>query len=340
MVYDRTFVYEFISLAKPDTLALIFSLMAVAKLIEGSGYLAKLSKFFVSFFRSSSVTLVITSLLSGLFASVIMNDAALFFAVPLAVAIATRTGISKFKAAAVVTAGVNVGSALTPIGNPQNILIWKHFGIGFLDFIVRMFPYVAASMAIIVTYSLLLVRRHSKSPSVPPPVVTRKDMLAAGVALLLLNVVMANYGLVFYALAITLVVTTAVQYELVLNLDLPLLLSFMLMFASLGKISRLIPTDPISSWVSSPLATYFLTAGLSQVISNVPATIVLENHVRDWLPLTIGANIGGCGVIIGSLANVITLRLVGGGLRDLHKYMLPLFAVLLLLNAALIILLT
>ncbi len=337
IIYDHSFAYEFISLSKPETLALIISLMVVAKLVEESGYLTRLSDILITSLNSSVFSLVITSIASGLLASIIMNDAALFFAVPLAISIATRSGINRFKAAAVVTAGVNIGSALTPIGNPQNILIWKHFGIGFLDFVTGMLPYVAASMALLTTYSFLIMRKHNRGLSPPPPVLARVDMLVAGIALLILNVAMAIFGMIFYALVITLVVATVVQYELVLNLDLPLVFSFMLMFASLSKISELIPAGVASLWTSTPLSIYLFSAGLSQAISNVPAAIVLEDHVSNWLPLAVGVNIGGCGLIIGSLANIITLRLVGGGIKELHKYMIPLFLMLLLLNALLMI---
>ena len=67
---------------------------------------------------------------------------------------------------------------------------------------------------------------------------------------------------------------------------------------------------------------------LSQIISNVPATILLVYHVKDWIMLTISVNLGGLGLASGSLANIITIRLGRINLRDFHKYTLPYFTLL------------
>ena len=120
----------------------------------------------------------------------------------------------------------------------------------------------------------------------------------------------------------------------------PLIFTFMLMFASFNELSRLIPTAVLDHVLLSPISTYLFSIGLSQLISNVPATLIIENHVNNWIPLAVGTNVGGCGVITGSLANLITIRLTRCCLSEFHRYALPIFLMITVLNSILIVFLT
>lgn len=76
---------------------------------------------------------------------------------------------------------------------------------------------------------------------------------------------------------------------------------------------------------------FVFSALLSQAISNVPATITLLGHVSSWLPLALGVNIVSVGLVTGSMANLITLRLAGLDINKFYRYFIPFFAALLAL---------
>ncbi len=98
------------------------------------------------------------------------------------------------------------------------------------------------------------------------------------------------------------------------------------MFADFRGIASLIRFNyPL---LGSALGIVVISSLLSQLVSNVPATILLIDSVSRWDTLAVGVNLGGTGFILGSLANVITIRLGGVSLKDFHRYELPYFLVL------------
>ncbi|RLG83267.1 MAG: hypothetical protein DRO39_08655 [Thermoprotei archaeon] len=104
------------------------------------------------------------------------------------------------------------------------------------------------------------------------------------------------------------------------GLDIPLLAVFALMFLDFGELATLLH-NLLNPFLTSPLITMLVAVTLSQAISNVPATIILSSAPRKlWRYIAIGVNLGGTGFILGSLANLILLRLTRVGLRDYHRY--------------------
>lgn len=105
------------------------------------------------------------------------------------------------------------------------------------------------------------------------------------------------------------------------------------MFVDFGEISFL----PSHAGVVSQLSGRTLllaSALLSQAISNVPATITLMGRAQDWRCLLLGVNVGGLGLVSGSLVNLISVRLGGARTRDLHRYSVPAFVAALIVCLA------
>lgn len=107
------------------------------------------------------------------------------------------------------------------------------------------------------------------------------------------------------------IVLLAVKRDAVLKIDWLLLLIFVLMFVVLRTAAALpVVHDTIANaQLDSPLRVYAAGALLSQVISNVPAAILLSEFTHDWRALAFGVSVGGFGFAIGSLANLIAVRL-------------------------------
>ncbi len=318
-------------------IALITSLLLVSRGIEASGVFTSLSIRLITLSRGSLPTLItLIILITASSAALVMNDTSLFIYVPLVLTLSRVLGINKALLATLVTIAANVGSSLTPIGNPQNIIIWQHYGISFTGFIVKLAPFTALGMTLLITYSLILCRRlgiSEYSLTKPPMVRINYPLLITSSSLLIANLLLAHLGMHYFALLVTTLLLLVIRREVVLRADYPLIVIFILMFADFRGISSIIRFN--SSLLSNCLVIIIASSLLSQLVSNVPATILLLDSVSRWGALAVGVNLGGTGFILGSLANVITIRLGGVSLREFHKYELPYF--LALMSATLVL---
>jgi Na+/H+ antiporter NhaD/arsenite permease-like protein len=209
---------------------------------------------------------------------------------------------------------VNAGSLLTPVGNPQNILLWNRSGQSFLHFIAQMTPLALVTMAalLIVTWisfpSHSLKKKESQSQST-----FSKPLLISCVVLYLLFIACVDLGFARYGLVAVLVGFLVMSRQVLLRIDWPLILVFITMFVDVRLIVGLgALQQALGSIAGLPdYGHYLLGLGLSQVISNVPATILLVNYVPANALLAYAVNAGGFGLVIGSLANLIALRMSG-----------------------------
>ncbi|MEO7937976.1 MAG: SLC13 family permease [Burkholderiaceae bacterium] len=209
---------------------------------------------------------------------------------------------------------VNAGSALTPIGNPQNLFLWHLSNVSFGAFIWHMLPLVVLLLVALLLLTLCTFR--------PRPVQAHDALKTTALDLPLLGISLGLYlpfliatdlhhagGAVVAVLGVFLVLRPRVLAQL----DWGLLLVFVLMFVDLRLLAGLpIVRESMQSLGLHQQSHLYLAAiGASQLISNVPATIALVEYSRDWRVIAYGVNVGGFGFMVGSLANLIALRLSG-----------------------------
>ncbi|WP_240921900.1 SLC13 family permease [Thermococcus sp. ES12] len=319
------------------SLALITSLILVSKGLELSGVFTRLSIRLISLSGGSERKLMLLLIpIIALSSAVIMNDTAMLVFIPLVVITARLAGINTARAVTLSAIAANVGSALTPIGNPQNIIIWNAYGISFLGFVRAMLLPVGIWLAVLLLFTLT-IREGPVSIGRLPPVAVKRRLFVASFGLLVSDVILAEAGRGLWTLPLTLVVLLIAGREALLGFDWALVLTFALIFVDFGEVARLISLSGMEFPVDG-VGLLFASAGMSQVISNVPATVVLVSSGRpDWLPLALGVNIGGTGIIVGSLANLIALRISGIGMADFHRFSIPYF--LLALGVSILIIL-
>lgn len=309
---------------------MIIALLTVSRGIEFSGAFSRVAPKVISVSGGSPARLVtLIALVVALSSAVIMNDTAMFIFVPLVVTISRLTRMDRVKAVVMTVIAANVGSALTPIGNPQNIIIWRRYGLTPHEFVAGMAPYVAAWLALLVMLVLLTHKEEGRIAALPMPRVKVKGaLLTSSVALLILNVVLAQAGQPLIGLAVTFATLALVGREAILSLDVPLILIFALIFVDFQEVSHIIMKAGVLNTSSfNPVPMALVAALLSQVVGNVPATVMLisASPSPPWLPLAVGVNAGGTGAVIGSLANLIAVRIAGIRLRDFHRYSAPFF---------------
>ncbi|ASJ13904.1 anion transporter [Thermococcus radiotolerans] len=312
------------------SLALITSLILVSKGLELSGIFTRLSIGLISLSGGSERKLMLLLIpIIALSSAVIMNDTAMLVFIPLVVITARLAGINTARAVTLSAIAANVGSALTPIGNPQNIIIWNTYGLSFLGFVGAMLLPVTLWLVLIVLFTLT-IRERPISIERLPPVAIKTRLFAASLFLLIGDILLTETGRPLWTLPLTLLVLLILGREALLGFDWALVLTFAFIFVDFGEVARLISG---SSWLpSGGLVLLLASAGLSQLISNVPATVVFIGSRPEWFPLALGVNLGGTGIIIGSLANLIALRISGIGIRDFHRFSIPYFLVALVVS--------
>lgn len=240
------------------------------------------------------------------------NDVALFVVVPLMVSLRALTPLPFRRLVIVVALAVNAGSVATPLGNPQNLFLWQLSGVSFGRFVVTLGPLAIALMALLLVLTACAFRAKPLDLSgdvVAIPVQRLHALIAAVLFAAFVLLADAHHPLPgLLAVAIVLLVA---KRDAVLKIDWLLLLIFVLMFVVLRSAAALpVIHDTIAhANLDSPLRIFAAGAVLSQGISNVPAAILLSEFTHDWRALAFGVSVGGFGFAIGSLANLIAVRL-------------------------------
>ena len=298
------------------TLAILFSLMTVMAGLRRQGVFDRLGRGLLA--RTRGVLPLVLVLIGLCFfgSMVITNDVALLTFVPFAFVVLDGLGPAArqrlaLPVVAMQTLAANLGSMLTPIGNPQNLYLYGKSGMTLSDFFRLMLPYTAASLALLVLWAALLCRRE-RSPAAlslstePSDWDRRRVALHLGLFVLCLLAVarLLPYGAVCLAV---LLAALAVDRPALKQVDYSLLLTFAAFFVFIGNLGRL---PAFSSWLASILAgREVLVAVLaSQITSNVPAALLLSGFTDNVPALIVGTNLGGLGTLIASMASLISYR--------------------------------
>ena len=310
---------EYISYIDFRTLAILFCLMGVMSGLQKTGVFqwvaqALLGK--VKTARQLAWILVLLCFFSGM---AVTNDVALITFVPFTFIVLDLIGAEARKQLLVPvvtlqTVAANLGSMLTPIGNPQNLYLYGKAGLSLSSFVLLMLPYTLVSILLVMLWSAVQTRKYNAPIAVSfsehVRLADKKIQLAVYLLLFaadLLTVARAiPYGL---ALLITIIGILLADRSIFARLDYSLLLTFVGFFVFIGNMGRLpVFHDFLQRIVSgSELLT---GAAASQGISNVPAALLLSGFTDNLAPLIIGVNIGGLGTLIASMASLISYKLV------------------------------
>lgn len=305
-------------------LALLFGLMLVVAGFQSIGFFRYLGDRLLakaSCTRHLCLLLVFLCFFSSM---LITNDVALLTFVPFAVMLFAMAGEAKLLIPVVVlqTIAANLGSMLTPIGNPQNLYLYSTYAFSPADFVLHMLPLSALSAGLLLLCSILLPNRplaapasQNSSPTVKIPAVHK----LIAYTLLFLVCLLCVFRLISWPimLGILICVVFFLDRKLFRSIDYFLLLTFVCFFLFIGNMQRI---PAISDLLRSLITGRELLLGalFSQCISNVPAAILLSGFTDQALPLLYGVNVGGLGTLIASLASVISYRLYSGS-RNARK---------------------
>ena len=266
---------------------------------------------------------------TALLSMVLTNDVSLFLIVPLTLAIGGMSNLPVLRMVVLEALAVNAGSTLSPIGNPQNLLLWQHSQLPFLHFTLAMLPAAAVMFVLVAAFTWLWLPRDRielASDKIDGQVSSRRLGVWSILALLAM-VLLMEYHHAPLGAVLMLVLFALLARSSLARIDWLLLLTFAAIFLGLGHLAELPQVRHALDQLdfSQPITLYVSGIITSQLISNVPATVLLLDRTTDAIALAVAVNVGGFGLAVGSLANLIALRLANQprGLRQLQLVSIP-----------------
>jgi Na+/H+ antiporter NhaD/arsenite permease-like protein len=312
-----------------DTLTLLLGMMIVVAHLRLSGFLSWVTAFVTRRVHRSLMLLVAITTIAGVLSAFLVNDAICLVLTPLVIDLTRSSRGNPVPYLLAVAMASNAGSTATITGNPQNMMIGSLSHIGYADFAAVLSPVALVGLVLTIVLIAIFHRRDvagragldiaSQTPGIDRMMVFRA---LAGTAILLVLLFAgqppAKAAIVIGAL---LLLTRRVRSERVYaEIDWSLLLMFAGLFIIVAGAERTLLTADVVAAVdrlhldSVPILSAS-TAILSNLVSNVPAVLVLKpviKTLRDqhtaWLTVAMASTLAGNFTVIGSIANLIVVQ--------------------------------
>lgn len=299
---------EYLGYYDIKTLVCLFSVLAVVFALRDAELFSVLSQRLVRTFhtvRSVAAAMVVITMFGSM---LLTNDTALLTFLPLSWFVLRTTGQEKHGALLFVlqNCAANLCGMITPFGNPQNLYLFSFYNISIGEFLLIMLPPFLLSALLILACCLVFPKEELEIPETVSEINRRRAveyiLLFCLAVSMVLRVVPYGVG----AAVITGCLLVLDRHALK-SVDWGLLATFAAFFTFSGNLARM---EEVRTLFSELLdhGTMLVAALTSQIISNVPAAILLSRFTADYKGLLVGVNIGGAGTLVASLASLITFR--------------------------------
>ena len=295
--------FDYFSYINWDTIILLFVIMVIVEILKNLAVFEILLRKLMARIgnaRELVLVLVFICFFSSIF---ITNDVSLILFVPFTILALKKVGRTDLTILAVSfeTIAANVGCMILPIGAPHNIVMYTVSNISFESFFFLLLPYVLASLVFLAIALLFIPKDDISLPKINKINVDRKNFFKR--------------------------VFRGVDYYL--------LLTFIALFILIGNLQNIhFFKELFTQWIVGNEVIWGILA--SQIISNVPAAILLSGFSSNYEAIIIGINIGGFGTLIASMANLISYKIL---IREHDEFKSRYLIVFTVLNVILLIIL-
>ena len=329
-----------------NVLILLFALMAVVAGMREQGLFGVISDAVMKRCKSLRSLALLLSIVNFFMAMLITNDVALITFVPLSLLMLEgQRETDKIWVVVLETIAANLGSMLTPIGNPQNLYLFSYAGYGVGEFIGIMLPVTVVSLVLVCVIALCMPKRELRilkekaaNEQADAEGVKRLKWKMVVYPVLFVVCLLAVFHVIphWIVLLIVLAALLIMDRKILLRVDYILLLTFVAFFIFIGNLGEIAAVREALRTIIAGREGYVGILA-SQIFSNVPAAMLLSTFSEDIAALLWGVNIGGLGTLIASMASLISYKFYAA--REgcqIGKYML----IFTLVNVVLLILLT
>lgn len=294
-------------------LILLFSLMAVMAGFRALGIFDRMASLLLARarrMRQMAMTLVMLCFFSAM---LVTNDVALITFVPFTILLLKRANLEEKLIPVIVlqTIAANLGSMLTPVGNPQNLYLYTVSGMELGMFFKITLPFVLVSYFLLFLLCLLQGSEPLKTQPQPKQAawtgMERQQLFGTTVLFLLCLLAVFRILPILPLLVLVLVWFLLFQKGILKEVDYCLLLTFVFFFILIGNLGR-IPAIRQALQTLMQGREVFVSFFSCQFISNVPAAVLLSEFTDRYDLLLAGVNIGGLGTLIASMASLISYK--------------------------------
>ncbi len=308
-----------------NTLLTLFMLFAALEGFKKEHIFDPLKRI-LSNIRSTFILALSLTLIVFVLSAFITNDVSLLTFVPLTIFLFSKSEKTEFLPSVVIieTIAANLGSLITPFGNPQNLYIYEKMNIKSSEFMLMMLPIYIASLALIVLSLLFIFHKNLRNTIYIKAEVEsyggNKSFRVLYICLFAMTLAsVLGYFNTFPLFLLTLTILIVFDRDTLKAIDWPLLATFLFFFIFSSSIAS---NEAIASKLSAITSghEFLLSLILSEVISNVPSAILLEPFSMDLKALLYGVDVGGLGTPVASLASLISIRLYLKEYKDSRKF--------------------
>lgn len=305
---------EYLSYIDWRSLGILWGLMVVIQGFRENTIFEKIGETVLHRVKYGWQLAAVLILMCFLGSMVITNDVALITFVPFAIMIMKNCKREDLIIPVVVlqTIAANLGSMLTPIGNPQNLYLYGVTGMSVGSFVLTMLPLALLTILMLGFGVTLLPEKRRQielddNYGIVKGFGSKTQIILYGI-LFMLAIFSVLRVIPYYVVVILIFITVLIMScRVLLHVDYTLLLTFIGFFIFTGNIGR-IPqiNETLAHLVKG--REFLLGVLTSQVISNVPATLLLTGFAEDYKELLQGVNVGGLGTLIASMASLISYK--------------------------------
>ena len=290
------------------TLASLFCVNAAVCGLMNISFFYKLAKNVIKTAKNARMSILILIYITFISSMFIANDTALLTFLPLAVIMLKTTKKEKYMAFTFIMQNIaaNLGGMLTPFGNPKNLYLYEKFSIPTGEFMGIMSVPFFISVGLITLCCIIFVKPE-------PMEMDNEDTLVDPVKtvvyfMLFVLAIIIVFKVIPYWIGVVIItgILLIMDRKALRMVDYPMLFTFFFFFIFAENMSRI---DVIRDGLSMLLDknTLVVSALSCQVMSSVPASILLSQFTMNYKALLVGVNIGSVGSIISSMASLITV---------------------------------
>ena len=306
------------------TICILFALMVIVAAFKSVDFFVVLADKLTGAVKKKCTLALVLVLLCFFASMLITNDVALITFVPFGIIVFGKLPEGEkrswiIRVVIMETIAANLGSMLTPIGNPQNLYLFGISGMNITDFLELMLPYAVVSLVLLLVWIAISGLKDKKSKGANAEIKPigsvgsmqkNKEILIVYLALFMVMLLVVGRIVPYQVAFIMVLLYTAIrQRKLLREVDYSLLGTFAALFIFIGNLGRI---PALAGFIERIMAGHEVQCAVaaSQVMSNVPAAILLSGFTGNIRALIVGTNLGGLGTLIASMASLISFRYI------------------------------
>ena len=291
------------------TILALLTLMITIAIYEKLHLLRYMANVIIEKCQSIRAIVMVILLFSFFGAMLFTNDVAILTLIPIVFNIRRQVKLPTIGLVSLMTVYANLGSAMTPFGNPQNLYLVSYFHLDILAFLKLSLPIGLISLATLFIVLFGFSKAKIAAVKTPHIAINLTQVIILVVTTLIVLMGVLSVISIWFALIASLACAFWIKGEIVAEVDYGIILTFINFFIIVGAVSRIpLIHDFLATYMTHNTSVFTTSVGMSQVISNVPAAVLLSKFTDHVAALYLGVTVGGLGTFIASLANLLALR--------------------------------